>query len=70
MGFVLIYIPGLAQFIKVTHKSLTEALALACIPYLPGDAVKAALTVILAVKLRPVTARYLQSNSVPVDERS
>ena len=70
LGFVLIYIPGLAQFIKVKHKSLTEALALACIPYLPGDAVKAALTVILAVKLRPVTARYLQSNSVPVDERS
>lgn len=63
LGFAFIYIPGIAQFIKVTGKGLTEALSLACLPFLPGDGLKAVLTVVLAVKLRPVIARYLYKDT-------
>lgn len=63
LGFVLIYIPGIAQFIKITGKGLTEALSLACLPFLPGDGLKAVLTVVLAAKLRPVIARYLYKDA-------
>ena len=63
LGFVCIYIPGIAQFIKVTGKGFTEALSLACIPFLPGDGIKAVLTVVLAAKLRPVIVRYLYKDT-------
>ena len=59
LGFVILYLPGIAQFMKVTGKTLGQSLTVACIPFLPGDALKAALTVFLAAKLRPVIARYL-----------
>ena len=59
LGFVILYVPGIAQFMRVTGKTLGQSLAVACIPFLPGDALKAALTVFLAAKLRPVIARYL-----------
>ena len=63
LGFICIYIPGIAQFIKVTGKGFTEALSLACIPFLPGDGIKAVLTVVLAAKLRPVIVRYLYKDT-------
>ncbi|MGI5173661.1 biotin transporter BioY [Treponema sp. OMZ 840] len=63
LGFVLLYVPGISQFIKVTGKGLKEALALACIPFLPGDAVKAVLTILLAAKLRPIVARYVYKDA-------
>ena len=59
LGFVILYVPGIAQFMKVTGKTLGQSLAVACIPFLPGDALKAALAIFLAAKLRPVIARYL-----------
>ena len=63
LGFVVLYVPGLAQFMRVTGKGLKETLFLACIPYLPGDTLKAVLTVVMAVKLRPVIARYLHKDA-------
>ena len=59
LGFVILYVPGIAQFMKVTGKTLGQSLAVACIPFLPGDALKAVLAIFLAAKLRPVIARYL-----------
>ena len=59
LGFVILYLPGIAQFMKVTGKTLGQSLTVACIPFLPGDALKAALAIFLAAKLRPVIARYL-----------
>lgn len=59
LGFLLPYVSGVFQFMVVTGKSFTTALPLAVIPYLPGDAIKLVLTVLLAIKFRPVIARYL-----------
>ncbi len=59
LGFILMYIPGILQFMNITEMTLQESLALCVIPFLPGDAIKLILTVILSVKLRPVIARYL-----------
>ncbi len=59
IGFIVIYIPGILQFMNLTESTITEALALCVIPFLPGDGIKLVLTVILAHKLRPVIARYV-----------
>jgi len=57
-GFALIYVFGIARFMQLTNRGLFESLSLACIPYLPGDFIKAILVSALIYKLRPVTARY------------
>lgn len=62
LGFIVLYIPGVSQFMVVTQRTFAEALTLTIIPYLPGDAIKLILTVILSIKLRPVIARYLSTD--------
>ncbi|MFI3257724.1 MAG: biotin transporter BioY [Spirochaetales bacterium] len=59
LGFILIYIPGIIQFMTVLDLSLSNALAASVIPFLPGDGIKLVLTVSLATKIRPIIARYL-----------
>lgn len=59
LGFTVIYAAGIARFMQITGRGFFQSLMLACIPYLPGDAIKCTLTVFLAVKLRPVSAKYL-----------
>jgi biotin transport system substrate-specific component len=48
---------------QLTGKPFGSVLAACVIPFVPGDLIKLVLTVPLAVKLRPVAARYLY----PVD---
>lgn len=61
-GFTVIYAAGIARFMQITGKSLYQSLLLACFPYLIGDVLKCVLVIFLAVKLRPVSARYLSAD--------
>ncbi len=59
-GFVFIYIPGIIQFMHLTESSLTKTMAVCVMPFLIGDGIKLVVVIILAIKLRPVIARYLE----------
>jgi len=62
-GYVIIYIPGILQFMHLKQTSFALTVAGCVIPFLPGDLIKLCITVPLAAKLRPVIAQYLYSES-------
>jgi len=59
-GFMILYIPGILWFMHRTGKGLAAALTLCVIPYIPGDIIKAVLTVALCAKTRPAAAAYME----------
>lgn len=67
-GMIILYIPGVIRFsywataagkIPQDKTALTYTLAACVIPYIPGDILKIAIAVPVALKLRPVVALYL-----------
>ena len=67
-GMIILYIPGVIRFsywataagkIPQDKTALTYTLAACVIPYIPGDLLKIAVAVPVALKLRPVVALYL-----------
>ncbi|MBO4629554.1 MAG: biotin transporter BioY [Treponema sp.] len=67
-GMIILYIPGVIRFsywataagkIPQDKTALTYTLATCVIPYIPGDLLKIAIAVPVALKLRPVVALYL-----------
>ena len=67
-GMIILYIPGVIRFsywataagkIPQDKTALTYTLAACIIPYIPGDILKIAVAVPVALKLRPVVALYL-----------
>ncbi len=58
-GFIIMYIPGIFWFMHVTSSDLAKTFMLCVLPYLPGDAIKLVTAILLAIKLRPVVARYI-----------
>ena len=71
-GMIILYIPGVIRFSywataagKVPQDKTTLAYTLAAcvIPYIPGDILKIAIAVPVALKLRPVVALYLYEDS-------
>lgn len=66
LGFIVLYVPGVLrlQYVMGKGTSLLQALSAGVIPFLPGDLLKLCLSVPLAVKLRPVIARYLDDGQV------
>ena len=71
-GMIILYIPGLIRFAfwatnagKVPAEKTTLAYTLgAClIPYIPGDLIKTAIAIPVALKLRPVLAQYLYADT-------
>lgn len=71
-GMVILYIPGVIRFsywASAAEKVPAEKTALAytmgacVIPYIPGDLLKTALAIPLALKLRPVLAQYLYEDT-------
>lgn len=62
-GFAVLYIPGVLWFMHVTGKPFGATMAACVVPFIPGDIIKLVLTVLIAAKLRPVSARYLSSQS-------
>jgi biotin transport system substrate-specific component len=61
-GFVIVYVPGVYQFMHLTGKSFLTTMTLCVLPFLPGDVIKITLTVIISLKIRPAAGRYLYAD--------
>ncbi len=61
MGELAIYSLGLPWLKMVTHMTWSKTLMVGMIPFLVGDAVKAAVALILARAVRPILKRQMQS---------
>lgn len=57
LGFIVSYVPGILQFMRITGQSFVVTFATCVLPFLPGDLIKLVAMVPLAAKLRPVVAR-------------
>ena len=64
LGFFIMYVPGVLHFMRSLDKTFSETMALCVLPYLPGDAVKAVLCVILAKALRPSVASFVFGDDI------
>lgn len=67
-GMVILYIPGVIRFaywataagkVPAEKTALAYTLGACVIPYIPGDLLKTAIAIPVALKLRPVLAQYL-----------
>ncbi len=61
VGYIVIYIPGIFQFMKVENVDFFAALQICVLPFIIYDGIKFILTVILVVSLRPFIARVLRN---------
>ena len=52
-GWVVTYVPGILWFMRQMEVGFVQSLSLCVLPYLPGDAVKTVLCVVLIRRLRP-----------------
>ena len=59
LGFAVMYVPGVLHFMRSLDKTFGETLALCVLPYLPGDAVKIILCIILTKTLRNSVASFV-----------
>jgi biotin transport system substrate-specific component len=59
VGALIVYVPGLLQLKAVLALPWGGAFAAGFLPFLPGDAIKAAVAVIAAIRLRKLTAELL-----------
>jgi biotin transport system substrate-specific component len=55
-GFLIVYAPGLLQLKAAAGLSWGRTLIVGCLPFLPGDAIKAALAVLVSARFRKLTA--------------
>jgi biotin transport system substrate-specific component len=62
VGWVILYVFGVAQLMRVNHIPLNVAIASGVMPFLPFAAVKLALLIILTIRLRPIAARYINDD--------
>jgi biotin transport system substrate-specific component len=58
-GFAIILLCGSLYMMYLNSMSLKAALAAGILPFLAGDAIKLVISIPLALKLRPIAARYL-----------
>ncbi len=58
-GFVVMYIPGVIHFMRSLDKTFAQTMSLCVLPYLPGDAVKAVLCVLLSKPLRKAASSFV-----------
>lgn len=62
-GDLMLFVFGVPWLMAVTGMTFEKALLAGMLPFLPGDAIKAAAAVILAKALRPVVNRQLETVS-------
>ena len=62
-GFCIIYVPGVIWFMHLKSATLFATLAACVLPFIPGDCIKLVITVIIALRLRPVAGRYLNEQA-------
>ena len=59
LGFLIIILCGVFFLMRFSSISFKAAFLAGCVPYIPGDLIKLAVSIPLALKLRPIIARYL-----------
>ncbi len=59
VAFILVYIPGIFQFMTVQNKTIFEAVSICVTPFLLFDGLKFLCSVIIATRLRPIIAKYI-----------
>jgi len=59
LGFLLILLCGVFYMMKLNSISLNAAMAAGLVPFIIGDLIKFFVSVPLALKLRPIAARYI-----------
>jgi len=62
LGFLIILICGVFYIMRLNAMSFTAAFIAGALPYIPGDLIKLAVCIPLALKLRPIAARYIGIN--------
>ena len=62
-GFACIYIPGVLGLRKALGLDIAQALVKGVVPFLLPDAIKIAIIVPIALKLRPIVDRYLNPDA-------
>ena len=55
-GFLIVYVPGLIQLKAVTGLPWGGTMIAGCLPFLPGDIVKAVIAVLVSSRFRKLTA--------------
>jgi len=63
LGFSIIIFCGVFFMSRLLSISFKAALIAGCLPYIPGDLIKLAISIPLALKLRPIAARYLNDKA-------
>lgn len=58
-AFAVMYVPGVLHFMHVMDRTFSETMALCVLPYLPGDAIKIVLSVLIALPLRKTVAMFV-----------
>ena len=59
IGFTLILVCGSLYMMRLNSLSLQAAFAAGVVPFIIGDLIKLAVSIPLALKLRPIAARYI-----------
>jgi biotin transport system substrate-specific component len=59
LGFALILVCGSLYMMRLNSMSIETAFAAGVIPFIVGDLVKFVVSIPLAIKLRPIAARYI-----------
>jgi len=58
-GFLIILLCGVLYMMLLNSMTFIAALTVGAVPFLIGDLIKFAITIPLALKLRPIAARYI-----------
>lgn len=70
-GMVILYVPGIFHFarwaqaagkVPAEKSAFSYTMAACVIPYIPGDLLKIAVSIPIALKVRPILAQYLFSD--------
>ena len=64
LGFALILVCGTLYMMYLNSMSLQAAVAAGIVPFLLGDFIKLVLSIPLALKLRPIAARYINPEEI------
>ncbi len=59
IGFIVMYIPGTVQYVNATQISFQEAIQTCIMAFLPYDACKLVIAIIITVKARPFVASHI-----------
>lgn len=58
-GTLVLFMCGIAGFMRITDSSLVKTVSLVLLPFIPGNIIKMAVMVLLAGRFRPILKNYL-----------